>query len=203
MPRPSRIETSDHYEEIVERLSLGESTRSISKWLKEDFGESISHVALAKYKSKHIKMEDKVEAELNKRAKKRNKKINKIVQNKTDVKESIEKNTQSIVKNNADTKEAINENIKTVSETIADNMQGVAKVAAQFPQKFQEACEDAKDESNTNVTSKDVARLALDANKLYNDYFKQDGNIEITEGFEELANAIHKSRQAIEKAKKL
>lgn len=196
------IETSDHYEEIVEKLSLGESTRNVSKWLKENFGESISHVTLAKYKSKHIKMEDKVEAELNKRAKKRKKKVNKIVQNKADIKEAIEENTRSIVKENADTKEAINENIKTVSETIADNMQGVAKVAAQFPDKFQKACEDAENEKSP-VTSKDVARLALDANKLYNDYFKQDGNIEITEGFEELANAIHKSRQAIEKAKKL
>ena len=72
-------------------------------------------------------------------------------------------------------KEAVN----NVAETIANNMEGVAKVAAQFPSKFQKACADAKN-PESNVTSKDVARISLDANKLYNDYFKQDGtNFEV------------------------
>ena len=101
-------------------------------------------------------MEDRVEAELNRRAEEKKK-----LQEEKKVQEE------------ADKIETATETVNIVAETIATNMEGVAKVAAQFPDKFQQACYDAED-PDSNVTSKDVARLALDANKLYNDYFKND-----------------------------
>ena len=203
--KKNKVEKSSHFEEIVTRLSRGESARSVSKWLKNKYGEDISHAAIARYNKNYLRMEEKVEALLNQRAEEKKKKLQKQKEEKFQTEKKIqqEAHIESEVQHEVDKIESGNENIKTVSEIIADNMQGVAKVAAQFPEKFNEACKDAKDKSNKDVTSKDVARLALDANKLYNDYFKQDGNIEITEGFEELANAIHKSRQAIEKTKEL
>ena len=138
MVRKSKVEKSPHFEEIVLRLSQGESARSVSKWLKDSFNEEISHAALARY----VKKENKIQKQA----------------------DMIERS-----------KEAVN----NVAETIANNMEGVAKVAAQFPSKFQKACADAKN-PESNVTSKDVARISLDANKLYNDYFKQDGtNFEV------------------------
>lgn len=170
MVRKSKVEKSPHFEEIVLRLSQGESARSVSKWLKDSFNEEISHAALARYVKNNIHMEERVEAELNRRAEEKKKKIQK-------EKEKIRKENK--IQKQADMIERSKEAVNNVAETIANNMEGVAKVAAQFPSKFQKACADAKN-PESNVTSKDVARISLDANKLYNDYFKQDGtNFEV------------------------
>ena len=154
--KKSKVEKSPHFDEIVARLSKGESARSVSKWLKNQYGEDISHAALARYNKNHIAMEDRVEAELNRRAEEKKKLQEKKLQEEKE-----------------DEIETATETVNIVAETIATNMEGVAKVAAQFPDKFEQACEDVED-PDSNVTSKDVARLALDANKLYNDYFKND-----------------------------
>ena len=174
MARKNLIESSDHFNEIVKRLSEGETGASVSKWLEDSYNEKISTRTLNRYKSKNIKMEDRVEAELNKRAKRKKKKSAK----KKETPNVIHQ-TENEVQRQADVKEDAEETINIVAETIATNMEGVAKVAAQFPEKFDQACRDAEDE-DSNVTSKDVARLALDANKLYSDYFKQNAsNIEV------------------------
>ena len=197
MARKSLIESSDHFNEIVKRLSEGESGASVSKWLKDSFNEEISTRTLNRYKSKNIKMEDRVEAELNKRAKRKKKKSDK----KDKVASKVIHQTEKEVQRQADSREEAEETISSVAETIATNMEGVAKVAAQFPEKFEQACRDAEDD-DSNVTSKDVARLALDANKLYNEYFKQDETnfeINLNEGFEELEDALKRSRELAEK----
>ena len=177
--------------------SEGESGASVSKWLKDSFNEEISTRTLNRYKSKNIKMEDRVEAELNKRAKRKKKKSDK----KDKVASKVIHQTEKEVQRQADSREEAEETISSVAETIATNMEGVAKVAAQFPEKFEQACRDAEDD-DSNVTSKDVARLALDANKLYNEYFKQDETnfeINLNEGFEELEDALKRSRELAEK----
>ncbi len=197
MARKSLIESSDHFNEIVKRLSEGESGASVSKWLKESFNEEISTRTLNRYKSKNKKKEDRVEAQLNKRAKRKKKKSDK----KDKVASKVIHQTEKEVQRQADSREEAEETISSVAETIATNMEGVAKVAAQFPEKFEQACRDAEDD-DSNVTSKDVARLALDANKLYNEYFKQDETnfeINLNEGFEELEDALKRSRELAEK----
>lgn len=174
MARKNLIESSDHFNEIVKRLSEGETGASVSEWLEKSFNEKISTRTLNRYKSKNIKMEDRVEAELNKRAKRKKNKSSK----KKEAPNVIHQ-TENEVQRQADVKEDAEETINIVAETIATNMEGVAKVAAQFPERFEQACHDAED-PQSNVTSKDVARIALDANKLYNEYFKQDStNIEV------------------------
>ena len=163
--RKSKVEKSPHFEEIVTRLSVGESARSVSKWLKNEYNETISHAALARYNKNCISMEGKVEAELNRRAEEKKKKLQL-------EKEKAQK--EQFIQERADEIESAEETVNIVAETIADNMEGVAKVAAQFPEKFEQACIEAS-YPDSNVSSKDVARLALDANKLYNEYFKQEG----------------------------
>lgn len=164
--RKSKVEKSPHFEEIVLRLSEGQSARSISRWLENEFNEKISHAAIARYYNDKISMESKVEAELNRRAERRKPK-----EDPPEVKQKVQAQADKI--------EAINNIPNIVAGTIAENMEGVAKVASQFPEKFEQACRDAEDE-DSNVTSKDVARLALDANKLYNDYFKKnESNVEV------------------------
>ncbi len=188
LARKNKVEESPHFNEIVKRLSEGESGRKVSAWLENTYNEKISFAALNRYKSKNIRMEDRVEAELNKRAKKKKKKPKK---NK-----KVQAQTEKEVQRQADEKETAEETINSVAETIAINMEGVARVAAQFPERFEEACKDAKD-PDSNVTSKDVARLSLDANKLYNEYFKQDEPVEvnINNGLIGLAESIEKSKK--------
>ena len=168
LAKKSKVEKSPHFDEIVTRLSKGESARSVSKWLKNQYDEDISHAALARYNKNHIAMEDRVEAELNRRAEEKKK-----LQEEKKKAQEKEAQQEKKVHEEADKIETATETVNIVAETIATNMEGVAKVAAQFPDKFQQACYDAED-PDSNVTSKDVARLALDANKLYNDYFKND-----------------------------
>lgn len=183
MARKNLIESSDHYEEIVARLAKDETGVSVSEWLKNEYNEDISPRTLNRYKSKNIKMKDRVEAELNKRQ------------------EIKKKKTESEVQDKADKIEAAENTMSIVAETIADNMEGVAKVAGELPSMFERAKSDAKN-PDKKTEWKDVANISIQANKIYANYFKhEEDNIEINinEGFEELADAIKKSREACKK----
>ena len=215
MARRNLIESSDHFDEIVERLSRNETGKDVSAWLKNTYNEEISPRTLNRYKSTKINMEARVEAELNKRAQRKKelqeKKKAEKLQAEKEQSEKLDNATDKVVQSNADELEGIQEenqrreelrdsaedSIKTVSETIADNMRGVAKVAAEFPGIFEKAKMDAQD-PDSNVTSKDVARLALDANKLFNDYFKDttpDVEVNVTNEVIGLSDSIEQSRQ--------
>lgn len=201
MARKSLIESSDHFDEIVERLSRNETGKDVSAWLKNTYNEEISPRTLNRYKSTKINMEARVEAELNKRAQRKKelqeKKKAEKLQAEKEQSEKLDNAADSVVQNTTDIRESAEDSIKTVSETIADNMRGVAKVAAEFPATFKKAKMDAQD-PDSNVTSKDVARLALDANKLFNDYFKDttpDVEVNVTNEVIGLSDSIEKSRQ--------
>ena len=184
------IESSDHFDEIVERLSRGDKGVDVSRWLEETYNEKISPRTLNRYKQKNIKMENRVEAELNKRAKKNSKKV--IPQ------------TEAEVQKKANIKESADETIETVTNTIADSMQGVAKVAAQLPAMFEKAKEDAKD-PNTNVTFKDVTNITLQATKIYAEYFKDtepDIEVNVNNDVISLSDSIEQSRQKYLQEKK-
>ena len=201
MARKSLIESSDHFDEIVERLSRNETGKDVSAWLKNTYNEEISPRTLNRYKSTKINMEARVEAELNKRAQRKKelqeKKKAEKLQAEKEQSEKLDNAADSVVQNTTDIRESAEDSIKTVSETIADNMCGVAKVAAEFPATFKKAKMDAQD-PDSNVTSKDVARLALDANKLFNDYFKDitpDVEVNVTNEVIGLSDSIEQSRR--------
>ena len=161
MARVNLIESSDHFDEIVERLSRGDKGVDVSRWLENTYGEKISPRTMNRYK-KNIKMEDRVEAEINKRAKENSEKLES--QTEAEVQrqaDEIEANEKEAQKRDA-LKESAEENIKTVTNTIADNMQGVAKVAAELPAMFEKAKLDAADPT-TNVTFKDVTNIKIPA----------------------------------------
>lgn len=179
MARKNKVESSPHYNEIVKRLSCGESGRRVSRWLEDTYNEKISFAALNRYRNNNIKMEDRVEAELNKR-------------------QEIKNKTENAVQEKADKIEEAEDTMSIVAQTIADNMEGVAKVAAELPVMFERAQSDAKNPGK-KTEWKDVAGIAIQANKIYANYFKHESDnieININEGFEELANAIKKSREA-------
>ena len=200
MARKSKVESSPHFEEIVQLLLAGKSGRQISTYLKEEYDEDIGFNAINVYRRNHINMEQRVEEVLNKRAEKKRKKEKKKKASAEDAKqETIEKAINETANEKANVKEAINDNIDSVAETIANNMEGVARVAAELPDIFERAKRDAHN-TDCKTEWKDVAKISLQANRIYSDYFKhEEDNIEINinEGFGELADAISKSREAL------
>ena len=144
MARKSKVESSPHFEEIVQLLLAGKSGRQISTYLKEEYDEDIGFNAINVYRRNHINMEQRVEEVLNKRAEKKRKKEKKKKASAEDAKqETIEKAINETANEKANVKEAINDNIDSVAETIANNMEGVARVAAELPDIFERAKRDA------------------------------------------------------------
>lgn len=185
--RKSKVEKSPHFEEIVTRLSKGDSARSVSKWLMNQYNEDISHAALARYRKNCISMEERVEAELNRRAEERKKKAA-----EEQKEHKIEQKIQQEAENLADTEETVN----TVAETIADNMSKVAEVAANFIDDYERAKHEADDPEIPKVTYKDVANLSLRANKIYAEYFKQEGtNVEVNVNKEVTVNLLERVKE--------
>jgi len=54
MARKSKVETSPHFNEIVDLLVAGYSTRHVSDYLSNEYGEKISHAALNNYKKSKL-----------------------------------------------------------------------------------------------------------------------------------------------------
>ena len=54
MARKSKVETSPHYNEIVDLLVAGYSPRYVSDYLKNEYNEKISYVTLHKYKKNNL-----------------------------------------------------------------------------------------------------------------------------------------------------
>ena len=54
MPPKSKIESSPHFNEIVDLLLAGQTTRFVSDYLLNEYNEKISHVALSKYKKNKL-----------------------------------------------------------------------------------------------------------------------------------------------------
>ena len=54
MARRNKVETSPHFNEIVDLLVAGYSTRYVSDYLSNEYGEKISHVALNNYKKEKL-----------------------------------------------------------------------------------------------------------------------------------------------------
>lgn len=159
-----KILSSPHFNEIHARLCEGESSRSVSKWLKRTYNEKISHVALNSYNNECIAMEDKVEAEVNRRL-------------ETEAKNAVIETP--IVQEKATRKAEAETKTRTVATETADVLDGMASVGKQFPELFEEMKLEAKDEKS-NTSMHDVAKVALQSGKGYADYFKnQDTNVEV------------------------
>ena len=64
MSRKSKIETSPHYNEIVDMLVAGHSGRRVSEHLLNEYGERISHVSLNNFKKKNLNVKAAVREKL-------------------------------------------------------------------------------------------------------------------------------------------
>ena len=64
MARKSKVETSSHYNEIVELLVAGYSARYVSNYLEDEYNEKISHVALNNYKKNNLNVKAAVKKKI-------------------------------------------------------------------------------------------------------------------------------------------
>ena len=74
MARKSKIETSSHYNEIVDLLVAGYSGRYVSDYLDNKYNEKISHVSLNKYKKEKLNVKAAVKQKIIEKEKEKAKK---------------------------------------------------------------------------------------------------------------------------------
>lgn len=95
MARKSKVETSPHYNEIVELLVAGYSGRYVSTYLENEYDEKISYVALNNYKKNNLNIKAAVkkkiiEKEKEKRQRPINDAIGKKVESELQAQETFE-----------------------------------------------------------------------------------------------------------------
>lgn len=160
----SAVERSEHRNEIDDLLLNGQSPRTVSEYLKKEYGESISHTAINNYKKKHLNVEKEAAIIYNQKVseKKKNKAVKKAVSD-------LEKLDQII-------DDSLNTQIN-IERLEKDHTIDQARV------------EDLKLKKR---------KQAIEAINVKNNILKNDDkqiDVNITEGFGELADAIKKSRE--------
>ena len=182
MPPKSKISKSPNYNQILDWIDEGKSSRWISRELKNQFNESIGHAAISNYRKKNITAEaiEIVDNQLKEESKEKSKKKDEVIQSEA---EKIELEKKGDLK------------AQGLAEATARQFRGVLNVAENFEQDYY-ALKNALG-YNEKITEKDVADMSFKAVKLAHEISKGDTSVEdsITDGFEELSNAIQKSRE--------
>jgi len=87
MPPKSSVEKSKYYNEILDMIKEGLSSRSISEHLKNEYNENISHTAINNYVRK---IKDKTNSEYYKKKKEKKEKVKAVVDTGVDNKEILD-----------------------------------------------------------------------------------------------------------------
>lgn len=187
MPRKSKVEESIHYNQILDWIGEGKSSRWISRELKNQFDESIGHVAISNYRKKNIISEaiEIVDIQLKEEAKQKEKE-----------KSAKEDKKNQVLQTVAKRETEIENQIHGLAEATAKQHMGLLKVANNFEEDYY-AMKSAVHDMNSKVNEKDVAEMSFKALKLAHEISKDDTSMEesINDGFGELADAIRKSRE--------
>lgn len=136
--RRYKVRQSPHYQEILERLLQGDTYQSISDWLKEEHGESISSAAICRYYQNRVRFDERVEDAYDK-----------------------------IVSTEA-SNEMLTNNLANETANVLNGMGEIGKTLPKIYQRMQEEL----DKPNPSVSLKDLANVALQATKIYVDFFK-------------------------------
>lgn len=168
MPPKSKVAQSIHYNEIMDKIREGKSSREISRWLKKEYNEDIGHGAISRYKKDNLEAEALDIADVNLKKKHENPLDNE--------KKSIEK------KHVTDRAAAIQEGTvigRGIAEATAEQIQGLLDVSRDYPDAVRKM-ESEADDPDSNTSWKDVANEKRNAQKLYLDFIKsQENNVEV------------------------
>lgn len=191
MPPKSKVEQSSNYNQILDWIGEGKSSRWISRELQNQFGESIGHVAISNYRKKNIVSEaiEIVDIQLKEEAKEQAAKEQ----------AANESKKQDIIQTHVENKKLQHEGDEKVhglAETTAKQYKGLLNVADNFEDDYY-AMKNAIHDMDSKVNEKDVAEMSFKALKLAHEISKDDTSMEesINDGFGELADAIRKSRE--------
>lgn len=191
MARKNKVEQSSNYNQILDWIGEGKSSRWISRELKNQFGESIGHVAISNYRKKNIVSEaiEIVDIQLKEEAKE------KAAKEKESKKQEV---IQTHVQNKKLQKEG-DEKASGLAEATAKQYKGLLNVADNFEEDYYNMRNAVNDETS-KVNEKDVAEMSFKALKLAHEISKDDTGMEetINDGFGDLADAIKKSREALQ-----
>ncbi len=190
MPPKSKVSQSPNYNQILDWIDEGKSSRWISRELKNQFDESIGHVAISNFRKKNIADEalEIVDTQLKKESKE-----------KADEEKKKESKKQEVIKNKVKQVELQHQGdikVQGLAEATAKQYRGVLNVAENFEDDYY-AMKNALHDEDSKITEKDIVDVSFKAVKLIHDISKDDTSVEdsITNGFEELSNAIKKSRE--------
>lgn len=185
MPPKSKVSQSPNYNQILDWIDEGKSSRWISRELKNQFDESIGHAAISNFRKKNITDEamEIVDTQLKKEAAEKESKKKEVINNKVN---QVEQQHQGDLK------------VQGLAEATARQYRGVLNVAENFESDYY-AMKEAE-LYDDNITKKDIVDMSFKAMKLAHEInSKNDTSLEdsITNGFGELSDAIKKSREIL------
>ena len=190
MPPKSKVSQSPNYNQILDWIDEGKSSRWISRELKNQFDESIGHVAISNFRKKNITDEamEIIDTQLKKEAaekesKEKESKKKEVINNKVN---QVEQQHQGDIK------------VQGLAEATARQYRGVLNVAENFESDYY-AMKKAEP-YDEHITKKDIVDMSFKAMKLAHEInSKNDTSLEdsITNGFGELSDAIKKSREIL------
>lgn len=115
MARKSKIESSPHYNEIVELLVAGYSARHVSDYLLNEYGEKISHTSLNKFKKGKLNIKAAVRQKI-------------IEEEKKKTKENIKKTSKNAIEKEAEKEIKANESFEIAADYRFKDIQKLDKI---------------------------------------------------------------------------
>ena len=184
MPPKSKVSQSPNYNQILDWIDEGKSSRWISRELDNQFNEKIGHVAISNFRKKNIYDEaiEIVDTQLKKESQEaaEQSKKKEVVNHKV---QQVQQEQEGDLK------------VQGLSEATARQYRGVLNVAENFEDDYYKMKK--AEPYDDKITKKDVVQVSLQAVKLLHDINKNDTSSDeaITGGFQELADAIQRSRE--------
>lgn len=197
MARKSKIETSPHFNEIVDLLLAGYSGRYVRDWLLNEYDEKISHTQLNKYKKDNLNVKAAVkkkvfEKEKAKKQKEKKEKTKKEI--KPSIEKAVEEQSEKQVRSNESFEAAVNiryDNVNKIQNLISQaekheiDLSNFEKIPSENRDYYKE----------TEIIIK-IKKLELDAIQVLDAELDDDSFEEnLTDGIIGLAESIEKSRQ--------
>ena len=190
MARKSKIETSPHFNEIVDLLLAGYSGRYVSDYLLDEYDEKITHATLNKYKKDNLNVKAAVKKKVFEEEKKK--------KTKKKLKPSIEK----AVEEQSGKQVESNESFEAAVNIRYDNVNKIQKIISQTAKheidlsNFKKIPSDKRDYYKETEIIIKIKKLELDAIQVLDAELDDDSfEDNLTDGILGLAESIEKSRQ--------
>lgn len=186
MARKSKIETSPHFNEIVDLLLAGYSGRYVSDYLLNEYDEKITHATLNKYKKDNLNVKAAVKKKVFEEEKK--KKL------KPSIEKAVEEQSGKQVESNESFEAAVNiryDNVNKIQKIISQTAKHEIDLS-----KFKKIPSDKRDYYKETEIIIKIKKLELDAIQVLDAELDDDSFEEnLTDGLIGLAESIEKSRQ--------